>query len=145
MGKGVGTYNRLIRLHHKARGLTHHAARSQYMPSVNSQLQPKVVLARLHRHDNLFQTAVARTFPQTVDSALHLPSAADFHASERVGHGHAQVVMAVHRPDSLIGIRNAFAQSFNEIAIQFGDCIAHRVWNVDGSCSLCNDCLQNPA
>ena len=95
------------------------------------QVQAEVVAARLHRHHHFFERAVAGALAQAVDRALDLARAADLHAGQRVGHRHAQVVVAMHRPDRLVGVGNALAQVADELAVQLGDRVAHGVGDVD--------------
>jgi hypothetical protein len=89
--------------------------------------------------------AVARALTQSVDGALDLSRTTDLHASQRVGHCHAEVVVAVHRPDRLVAVGNALAQGADEFAVQLGHCISHRVRHVDGGRAFLDDCLQNAA
>jgi hypothetical protein len=98
---------------------------------VDADVEAEVVLARLHGHDDLLERAVARALAEAVDRALDLARAADLDAGERVGHCHAEVVVAVHRPDRLVGVRDLVAQVEQELAVQLGDGIADGVGDVD--------------
>jgi hypothetical protein len=58
---------------------------------------------------------------------------------------HAQVVVAVHRPDRLVGVGHALAQGPDELTIQFGNGIADGVGDVDGGRALFDHRLQDTA
>jgi len=82
MGKGVCPYHRLVGLNHKTSGLADHTTGGHDLRRVNSNFQPKIVLAGTHCHDNLFQRAVASSLSQAIDGALDLTSAADLHPGQ---------------------------------------------------------------
>ncbi len=110
-----------------------------------SNVQAKIVPTCLDRHDDLFERAVARALAQPVDRAFDLARAADLHTSQRIGHSHAQVVMAMHRPDCLVAVRNTLAQILDEIAVQLRDGVSHGVGHVDCRGTLVDGGLQHPA
>ena len=111
------------------------------MPSVQAEEVP----AGLHRHHDLFERAVAGALAQAVDGALDLARAADLDAGQRVGHRHAQVVVAMHRPDRLVGVGNALAQRLDELAEQLGHRVADGVRHVDRGRALGDHRLQHAA
>ncbi len=94
------------------------------------RLQAEVVTPRLHRHDHFFERAIAGALAQSVDRAFHLPCAADGDAGQRVGHRHAQVVVAMHRPHRLVAVGDALAQVADELPVQLGDRISDGVGDV---------------
>jgi hypothetical protein len=67
------------------------------------------------------------------------------HGGEAVGHRKAQVVVAMHRPDHLVGIGNPFAQLVNALRILFGNVVANRVRNVDGGRTFLDHRFDDPA
>ena len=76
----------------------------------------EIVVPRLERHDDLFQRAVAGPLADAVDGAFDLAGAV-LDGRQAVGHGQAQVVVAVdadHRP---VDVRHAVAEQ--------GDTAAH--------------------
>ena len=85
--------------------------------------QVEEVAARAHRHDDLLERGVAGALAEAVDRALDLARAADLHRGERVGHRHAEVVVAVHRPHRLVGVGHPLAQRADELA----ELLRHRV------------------
>ena len=82
MRKSIGTDYRLVGLDHEAGGLADHAAGSHDVQRVDVHVQVKVIAARFHCHDDLFERAIAGTLAQAVDGALHLTCAADLHAGQ---------------------------------------------------------------
>ena len=96
MGERVGTDHCLVGLHHEAGSLADHAARRQDVLRFDAHVQVEIVAARFYRHDDLFQRAVASALTEPVDGAFDLACAADLHAGQRVGHSHAEVVVAMH-------------------------------------------------
>src|SRR6185437_10103887 len=95
------------------------------------------------RHHDFFERAVAGTLAETVDRALDLPRAADLDAGERVRDRHAEVVVAMHRPDRLVGIRDLATQVGDELAVQLGDGVADRVGYVDRRRTFGDDRLED--
>jgi hypothetical protein len=89
------------------------------------------------------ERAVAGTLAEAVDRALDLPRAADLDAGERVGDRHAEVVVAMHRPDRLVGIRDLATQIGQELTVELGDGVADRVGDVDRRRALGDDGLED--
>ena len=145
VGKGVCAHHRLVGLHHKACGLADHAAGRQNMPGIDIEVQAKVVAPGFDRHHHFFQAAVTRALAQAVDGAFHLAGAANLHAGQRIGYRHAEVVVAMHGPYRLVGVGNALAQRFDEIAIELRHGVAHRVGHVDGGGALGNHGFEHAA
>ena len=143
--KRVGADHRLVGLHHKASGLADHATCRHDVLGVDRQIQVEVITTGFDGHDHFFQRAITSAFAQPVDGAFHLTRTTNHHAGQRVGYSHAQVVVAMHRPDGLVAIGNALTQRFDEVAVQLRNCVAHRIGHVDGGCALGDDCLQHTA
>ena len=80
--KRVGAHNSLVGLHHKTGRLTHHAAGRKNVFGIDAHLKAKIVFACFHRHDDFLQRAVAGTFAQSIDGALHLPCTTDLHTGQ---------------------------------------------------------------
>ncbi len=145
MCKRVGAYHSLIRLHSKAGDLRHQLGSRHDLRGVDCKLKVKIVLARLHRHHDFFQCGVSGALTQAIDRALNLAGSANHHASQRVRHCHAEVVMAMHRPDRLIGIRHAFAQRPQHAAVQLRHAIADRIGKINRCRSFRDHCLNDTA
>ena len=62
-----------------------------------------------YRHHDLFERGVAGPLADAVDGAFDLPRAG-VDAGQRVGHRHAEIVVAVHREARLVGVRHRLAQ-----------------------------------
>ena len=145
MGKSIRTHHRFVGLDHKTGGLTDHAAGGQDVARIDTHIKTEIVTARLHCHDHFFQRAIACTLAQPVDGALDLTCPADLHTGQGVGHRHAQVVVAMHRPDRFVGVGDALAQSADELTIKLGHRVTHRVGHVDGGGALGDHGLQDAA
>jgi hypothetical protein len=79
----------------------------------------KHVLPGMHRHDDFFQRGIAGALSQAIDGAFDL-ARARHHGGKAVGHGKTEVVVAMHRPDHLVGIGNALAQLSDPFRILLG-------------------------
>ena len=95
VGEGVLAHHGLVARHvHAGDARDQPAGRVELAVSTPVDT-PKVFSAGAQRHHHLFQRAVAGPLADAVDGALDLTGAgAD--RGEAVGHGHAQVVVAVH-------------------------------------------------
>ena len=89
---------------------------------VDARVEIEERIARLQRHDDFFERAVAGALADAVDGALDLPRAGD-HGGEAVGHRHAEIVVAVHREADLVDAAHVLAQ----VAEQLGEFIRHGV------------------
>ena len=143
--KGIGSHHSFVGLHHKARGLAHHAAGGQDVSGIDAAIQAKVVAPGFDGHHHLFQRAIARPLTQSIDGALDLARATDLDTRQGVGHRHAQIVVAVHRPNGFVAVGDALAQSANEFAIQLRNGIAHRVRHIDGGGAFLDDGFDHTA
>jgi len=109
------------------------------------EVELEVVATRAHRHHHLFQRAVAGPLAQAVDGAFDLTRAADHHPGQRIGHRHAQVVVAMHAPDRLVAVGHALAQHADELAEQLGHRVADGVGDVDRRRTLGNGAFEHAA
>ena len=89
------------------------------------------VAAGAQGHDDLFQRAVAGPFADAVDRALDLPGAG-LDGGQAVGHGQAQVVVAVDADHRLVDVGHALAERCDHAAHVGGRGVADRVGDVDG-------------
>ena len=88
------------------------------------------IVAGPQGHDDLFQRAVAGPFAQAVDRTLDLPGAG-LDGGQAVGHGHAQVVVAVDADHGLVDVGHAVAERLDDVVHVAGRGVAHGVGNVD--------------
>ncbi len=91
------------------------------------------IVAGSDRHHDLFQRRVACAFAEAVDRAFDLACAC-LHTGEAVGDGQPQIVMAVGREHDPVSAGDAFAQHGDDVVEFIGDCVAHRVGDVDRRC-----------
>ena len=88
-------------------------------------------MARGERGGDLFECGVAGALADAVDGALDLTRAA-VDAGERVGDGHAEVVVAVRGEDDRVGVGDVGANFFEERLVLGGRGVADGVRDVDG-------------
>ena len=93
-------------------------------------MQAVELVAHAHRHDDFFERRIAGTLTDTVDGAFNLPRAAH-DTREAVGHGHAEVVMAVHGQHYRVDAAHVLLEVAEDFAVFLGDRIAHRVRDID--------------
>ncbi len=101
MCKGIRTDDRLVRLHRITRDAGNQLGRCHDLSRVNARVQIEHIAARFHRHDDLFQRGIAGTFSQAIDGAFDLARAVH-HGRKGIGHGQAQIIVAMGRPDYLV-------------------------------------------
>src|SRR6185436_8118467 len=100
VGEGVGADDGLVGLGIDADDLGEQLAGREEVGRVDAGLEVEDVLADPHGHHHLLERTVAGALADAVDGALDLPRAA-LHAGQRVGHGQAQIVVAVDADDGL--------------------------------------------
>ena len=120
--KSVGADDRLVRLHRIAGDAGDQFGRRHDLRGVDAGVAFEEILPRAHRHHHFFERSIAGALAESVDSAFDLARAIG-DGSQRIGDRKAEIVMAMHRPHRLIGIRNALAQ----IADQAAELLRHRV------------------
>ena len=76
--------------------LAQQPARRVQLRRANAGVEREPIAAHVQRHDDLFERGVAGTLADAVDRALDL-ARAGLHGGERVGDGHAEIVVAVRR------------------------------------------------
>src|SRR5688500_4961077 len=115
------------------------------MGGINPHLEVEKVSARFHRHDDFFERGVARALAQAVDRAFDLARAADLYRGERVGHRHAQVVVAMDAPDRLVRVRDLLPYFPDQLAELLRHRVAHGIRDVDGAGALLDHRLEHAA
>ena len=89
------------------------------------------VVAHLHRHHDFFQRGIAGALADAVDGAFDL-ARARLHAGERIGHRHAEIVVAMGGEHRLVGIGHALAHHLEQREIFLRHRVADGVGDVDG-------------
>ena len=107
--KSVGADHGLVRLHRITGNGRNEFRRRHNLGGVNTCLDVEIILPGAQRHHDFFQRCITGTLPQTVDGAFHL-SRARFYGRERIGNGHAEIIVAMGRPYDLVRIGDAFKQ-----------------------------------
>ena len=106
MGEGVAADDRLVPLHLHAGDVRDQPAGGHEPRRVDPRRRVVVVAAGAQRHHDFFQRAVAGPLADAVDRALDLAGAV-FDGRQAVGHGQAQVVVAVDADHRLVDVRHA--------------------------------------
>ncbi len=130
VGEGVRADDGLVPLDDHAGHLADQTAGAVQLARVHAGPAVVVLVAtHLQSHDELFQRAVARALTQPVDRALDAARAVA-HGRQRVGHGQAQVVVAMDMDDRLADVRHVLHQVRDQPAELDRHGVAHRVGNV---------------
>jgi hypothetical protein len=95
VGEGVLAHDRLV-ARHGMPVIDGDQAAGRASGACRRRSQAEVALARLQRHHDLLERAVAGPLADAVDRALHL-TRAGLHRGQAVGHRHAEVVVAMDR------------------------------------------------
>ncbi|EEF93541.1 hypothetical protein CATMIT_01827, partial [Catenibacterium mitsuokai DSM 15897] len=121
--------HRLVALDHHA-GDAREQARGRHQPAgVDAGAGVVVSVAHAQRHHQFFQRAVAGALADAVDGALDLARAA-FDRGQAVGHGQAQVVVAVGAEHRFFGVAHVGTQVFEQRADLAGRGVADGVGDV---------------
>ena len=131
MGEGVGAHNGLAGGDGHAGDVAEELAGAVDLPGVDAGLRAVEVPAGVEGHDDLLHAGVARPLADAVDGALHL-GGSGLDAGEGVGHGHAQVVVAVDGDVHLLHARHVLPQVADQIPHLLGGGVAHGVGDVQG-------------
>ena len=123
----------LVGLDSHAGDAADHPASAVDLGRVGVDLDAEVVFPGVQTHDDLFDGGVAGPFADAVDAALHL-ACAEFHGDQAVGHGQAQIVVAVHAERYVLDAGDVGLNVFQQLAEPGGrwDGVAHGVGDVDG-------------
>ncbi len=140
--EGVGAHHGLVRRNGDAEHVGDQAAGSVELARLDAGAYAEIVAARAERHHHFLERGVAGPFADAVDSALHLARAVA-NAGERVGHGQAQIVVAVDADDGPRDIRHILPDGANQRAELLRHGIARGVRNVDDGGAGVDDGLEH--
>ena len=143
MGKGIAAHDGLVGLHRQAGQLADQAADRVDAPGVDARIQAEQVAAGAEGHDHLFQRCIARPLADAVDRHLHLPRPGP-HPGQRIGRGHAQVVVAVDRDGRPVDVGHMLDDAPDERAKLLRRGVAGRIGDVDHRRPGVNDRFQHP-
>ena len=130
MREGVGAHDRLVGLHLHAGDAAHQPAGAGDLGAHDASLIGHHVLPHLQRHGDFFHRGIPGALADAVHRGFHLSRPGHYRA-QRVGHGQAQIIVAMGGEDRLIGIGHAGDHIAEHGAIGGGRRIAHRVGQVD--------------
>ena len=130
MSKGILADNGLVILHRESRHRRHQLGSPGQQFGVDASAVGKHVITGADGHHHLFQRCVACALAQAVDRAFDLPRTTA-NSGQRIGHRHAQIIMAVGRENRLVRIWNGFDYPFEHVGDFERRGIADRVGNID--------------
>ena len=107
VAEGVFPHHRLVGLYGHARNAAHHAACGVELVSVGVGGHVHVVFPGVDGHDDFFNRRVARPFSYSVDATFHL-AGARLHCGKAVGHGKAEVVVAMYAESRSVDVGHGF-------------------------------------
>ena len=137
VGKGIATYDSLIRLHRHIHQARYHAAGRVNLLCIDISLNVNFVVA-LDNHRDFFKRSVSGTFADTVDGNFHLACTIQ-NTCNRIGSGHTQVIVAVSGKDCIFNAVYMVYQVFNLSPIFRRQTITGRIRYIDYRSS----CLDN--
>jgi hypothetical protein len=130
MRKGIGTHDRLVRLHMHSRHRRNQPAGPRDLGRNDSGAIGQHIVAHLQRHRDFLYRCIAGPLADPVDGRFHLPRAGR-NGSQRVGDGKAQVIVAVGREHREVGIGHPRDHVREHRAIGLRRPVTHRVGQVD--------------
>ena len=131
VGERIAADDRLVVLHRERGRRRHQLGGAVEHLGVDADLIGQHVAPRLDGHHHLFERGVAGPLADAVDGAFHLP-AAGADARQRVGHRHAEVVVAVHGEDRLLRARHLLHHVAEHLEVFLRRGVAHGIRQVDG-------------
>jgi|GEM_PF-4747761 len=132
MRESIHTDNGLVRLDLKPGDIGDEPRGRQDLTGLDAGVTGEVVTPRAKRHDDLLERGVTGALTQAVNGALDL-SRPFAHRGERVGDRHTEVVVAMHRPDRLVRVRDSLAQLANESGKLPRHVVPNGIRDIDGS------------
>ena len=130
MRKRVPADNRFVVLHREGCNSRDELGGPRQQGRLDPRSIGQHIAARLDRHHDFFQSRIARALAEPVDRALDLPRAT-LEPGKRIRHRKPQIIMAMHREDRLVRIRNSLTHLPEHVAIFVRRRIPHRIRQVD--------------
>ena len=132
VGKRVVADNRLVARHEAA---DHRGKLARYrieLARVDAGVQAEQVAAGFQRHDDFFQRGISGALADAADRAFDLARAGAYRG-QAVGHGQAEVVVAVRRDDDVVDARYITPQPADAGVHFFRGGVADGIGHVDGA------------
>ncbi len=139
--ESIATRDGLIGLHGDMRDFAEQLAGGENLLADNGGGVGIAVGAHSHCHHDFFESGIARALADAVDGALDLPRARA-NGGQRIGDGHAEIIMAVRRDNDVLNATNALPQGADNVPVFFRHGIADGVGNVDGGCAFIDHSLH---
>ena len=130
VGESVRAHHRLVGLHQHPGQLAHEPAGAIDLLVVNVAPHTIDVRTQADRGGDLLDRGVAGALADAVDAALDLARPRAYRG-QRVGHRHAQVVVAMHGEDHVTQRRHLFVEPAHQRRPFLRRGVAHRVGDVD--------------
>ncbi|MHC2538097.1 hypothetical protein ACVJMY_007666 [Bradyrhizobium diazoefficiens] len=144
MREGVPADDGLVVLHRKRGRRRHHLRGAGELRGVDLVPVGEFVVAHVDRHHDLFERGVAGALADAVDGALDLARTAD-DPGQRIGNGHAEIVMAMDREHRLVRVRHALDQRLHEVGVFLRHRVADGVGDVHRGRAGLDDGLDDAA
>lgn len=129
--EGVGSYNGLVGLYYHAREGRYQLRDPEEERGVDGVVDGKKVGVGMDSHDNLLHGSVACTLANTIDRDLDLTDSIA-NSREGVGSGESEIVVAMSRPDDLVGSLGVSDQVLDHGAVLLGHVVTDSVGDVEG-------------
>ncbi len=142
MGKGIGTDNGLVGLHHDTGDGRQQLAGGIDVLGDHLCTERHDVLAGAQGHDHLFEGTVAGPLADAVDGALDLLGPG-LYCGQRVGYCQTEIVMTMYRQDRLVDIGHMLLEILDDIEVLGRDSIANSIGNVHHFGTGGNDLLHH--
>ena len=140
VGEGIGADNGFVGLDGDAGVIADQFTDAGQLGGIDACRQVVEGAAGMQRHDHFFQGGVAGALADAVDGDF-LPGAPGMDASQGVGGGQTQVVVAVHRDDAVFDAGCVRHDTGDQSAKFVRRGVADRIGNVQGGgASLDGDC-----
>ena len=142
MSKGITSDDCLVRLHRNSRNLFQQLARRIKLLSRNARLVCVTVRTHSQRHNDFFKRSIARAFTDSVDRALHLPSAV-CNRRQRVCDRQPEIIVAMSRDNHVLRAWYPLANAADQVTEFCGNRVADRIRDIQRSGACLNHRSQN--
>ena len=143
--KSIRTDDGLVRRNGFVADLGNERRRSGDVLHHDAGFEPfKVTVANVQGRSHFFERRIAGALTQAVHAAFDL-ARAHLHGRERVGGGHAQVIVAMHGKHRLVDVGNAVEDVGDDAAEFRRKRVTHCIGNVDGRCARVNGGFHHAA
>ena len=144
VGKRIRTHDCLVGLNREAGNRRDQARRRNNMLGIDPGIDMEQILPGPNRHYDFFQRRITRALSETINGALDLARALG-DSGERIGHRQSEIVMAMHRENCLVSVRNPIHDLPDGLAKLLRYRVADGVGNIDGTGASIDRGFNDPA